>query len=446
MRRLLIIALLLVLPASAMAAGTYAGAGGSIVFTRDHNVWIAAPDGSASRQLTFLGDATHSVSQGTVDTVHNRLVASYNDVIMTFPLTGTGKPLSTVAMPKDFHGAVYSVLGPLALSIDASGDSVAYGYLELSGALGGYATAGCVGIQNPTTLQITNPLRYWCGNWYQPRWWDSKLTVSDSVSLFLADPLSSSTPTGLLPSSLFSGWTPPPTFQAGALAPDGTGLVAEGSVSDGAGGSTAVLIYMRVDLVVGMPVPDVSSACLLPTAAAAGRASFSPDGKAIVWTDTEGVKLVGRPTGVTAGSLTCALPAGATGVLLAPGASAPSWTSASLLGGLGALTIAKAPAIRAAGLRKGLKQRFSCTIRCAGQAQLVIPKALAKKLRIAKGIVASSKIVKLAPGASGTLLLKATASARSKLTKLARRKAALIVVVAGADGSMTQRVGSTLIR
>jgi hypothetical protein len=67
-----------ILAAPSSAAVTGITSGGSIVYIKDNNVWISAPDGSKARQLTTLGTASQPLGDPTMSDDGSVIVAVQN--------------------------------------------------------------------------------------------------------------------------------------------------------------------------------------------------------------------------------------------------------------------------------------------------------------------------------------------------------------------------------
>jgi len=111
-----------VLALSAFASGpaVAAAASGSIAFIREHNIWIAAPDGSNARQLTSAGDYEFvSAAKGAGASLlgFSELTGSGTTYGVQSAAGGSPQPLSTKSQPSD----------PLFdANLDAAGDKLSY--------------------------------------------------------------------------------------------------------------------------------------------------------------------------------------------------------------------------------------------------------------------------------------------------------------------------------
>jgi Tol biopolymer transport system component len=159
--RILMAALaILLVPAAAASAD-------SIVYVKDGNVWVAAPDGSSQRQLTRDGTADHpyrSPSQADDGTV----AASYLDGIRL--ISRAGKLVRELDPPPLTNSVSHAMDGtPVDVAISPDGKTIAYTFVSASCPVGascgaraatGYVTS--TGGPLPGNLYLSNPS--WVGN------------------------------------------------------------------------------------------------------------------------------------------------------------------------------------------------------------------------------------------------------------------------------------------
>ncbi len=94
-----------------LAPGVAHGAGGSIAFLRDGNIWLAAPDGANARQLTTAGDYLFvSAAKGSGSPLLGFRQGDSYGVINA--LTGAQQTVATASQPQsDFYDAELNAAG-----------------------------------------------------------------------------------------------------------------------------------------------------------------------------------------------------------------------------------------------------------------------------------------------------------------------------------------------
>lgn len=288
--RLLPSAGLAVLIPVAVAAATGAGGGdatmalgGSLVYVRAHDLWIAAPDGSAERRLTqdgAPGAAYHDPTQ-----VPDGSILAIRGEDLLVHLSRDGIPLSEpVRLAVLENGAEGLVVAP-------SGDRVAYattGYgTEVDPRFGTPTGIFLYGGTDVALLDGTSALDAAAAGVVFPDWLsDGRLAASDGVDLYLYEPgvevpetWLSFTDGCLLRSDCQGGGTAYATLSQPVTSPDDRLLAYTYAPFFGDAGRRIA------SLGAGNP-PDVETICTIPGQEhALTPLTFSPDGHAVAWDD-----------------------------------------------------------------------------------------------------------------------------------------------------------------
>lgn len=286
------------------------GPSGTIVYTKDFNVFGTSPDGATTRQFTNQGTAEAAYGSGslndagTIVTVHGPA----NSAQQLNPRTGQ---TINSGLPHMDAGGLPSGLAEVVAN--PAGDEIAYSYLHFSG-YPGWTTDTCVGLTPPgASVQ----LRQWCGI-YSPHWWNGQLIVSNERDVGIADPGSASGPTVILPQDGDLWWT------EADVSRNGDAMLAVASVTS----DVSYLDWVPLSRNGNVLTPIDSGHCTVP-ANKPLNPTFSPDGAHFAWENADGVAASVRPNGVAADGM-CTFPGGAQPELLVPGGTSPSWSPASI--------------------------------------------------------------------------------------------------------------------
>lgn len=320
MRRLLAVGLiaagLVAVPTGAPAVESLTTAG-SIVFIKDHDVWVSNPDGSAQRALTTSGTASvpwRSPDQSDVGTV----VATRGTRIHRMNQWGTEL---NVIDPPDLRSSANEWLGGAVKSttISPDGSKITYTYEKFSCPPGGPPTPPCrlrwvTGIS--AASHLTSATQWGVSFYDHPTWLtNSRLLLNgggfDQIYLFdLGRGAMFWYHEGMFPGSDFK------SLADGAVSRSGTLMsIVRGEFED-----SRILTYTlprspREGTVPPLPTP------VCETSPSDGLASptFAPDSTAVAWEAPDGVWIKDAPA-------SC----GVRQTLVIAGGSAPSWSAAAL--------------------------------------------------------------------------------------------------------------------
>jgi hypothetical protein len=398
-RRFAPIATAAVLAAATSLAAAGAAAADSIVYIKDHNVWIANPDGSGARAVTSGGESDwpfRSPSQANDGTI----AAGFGSDVVR--LDQQGNILSRFDPPVPAGTASFGASPPQDVAISPDGSKVAYtfyGYSCLPG-------ASC-GTRQMTVYSHS----------------DRAEALGHEFSLTNPEWITNGSVLG------FSGWGNQVNFdQPGSgdydakhWFDDGETDLTDGELSK-QGDRLALLrnygtnTHLQFYAVNGFTAAP-ARACQTGTDESLHDPSWSPDGRRVAFAHSEGVEVMALPS-IVPGDC----PGAQSGKVVLPGGSEPDWGPAGVQPRY-EIEADVAPGTKlAAALKKGLKLTTKTNV--AGTLSGAI---LVDKKKVGQGSAA------LQPG-TGAITFKFTKSARRKLA--GRRKITVFV-----DASFAPRTG-----
>ena len=385
-----------VLPAHAAAS--------SLVYIKDGNVWLAAPDGTRQTQLTTDGgyESPSQANDGTVVAVRRTDEGQPVRRIHRMNRAGVllNPPVETVSPTNS------NLVGPHGAEVSPDGRLVAYHYFNNGVA----ANMGRPRLAFSYSDRNTSPDEIYNQGWYtNPTWIDGDRAIAFTTGTSTYDSQIYSISGGAL-----TDWDEEPDGKLGSgdLSADG-GRFAATLTTDG--GESRIRLYSPAALPPGQPTArcDITGA----NGGTFTSPTWSPDGSTLAWEEGDGIHVA------AVNSLDpCAMAASPTALI--PGGSVPFWGPADApapTGGGGGGVDATPPLISVtvakARLAKALKSGFTVKVTTseAGKAlvQALVSGKDAKLLRVRSKVAAKG---------SRTLPAAGSHAIRVRFTKAAKRK------------------------
>jgi hypothetical protein len=347
----------------------------SIVFIKEHNVWIANPDGSGARALTADGDADRPYrSPSQAD--DGRISAGHRTEIVQLDRQGgqLARFQPDVAVSADGAKVAYTVYGHSCVIGLSCGSRQMTGYVSADGtASHGYE----LGLTGPEWISGDTVLGF--GGLFRQVLLDAIGTANSDATVWFNDPGNF-------------------TLRDGELSRQGDRLALLRDEGD-----AAHLVVFAVPAAHEAPRP----ACMTDAEATLDDPTWSPDGTRLAFAHAEGIEVLSLPV-VTAGECPGAQSVG----VVIPGGSEPDWGPADVQP---PYTITADP-VRGAKLRKALRKGLKLTV-ATNVAGTLAGGLLVDGRQVASGAAS------LAPG-TGSITFRFTKAARKRL---ARRKAVAFV-------------------
>jgi WD40-like Beta Propeller Repeat len=407
--------------AAAAALAASPASASSLVYLKDGNVQLAAPDGSAARPIT-TGGGWESPSQsddGTIFAVTKGEEEGY-PVRRIHTFDRAGNELRPAVKSGYTHSSTFA--GPIRAQASPSGALLAYHYIY----------QGEPGVAYAPPDKDTEYYDYGSINGYlNPSWFDNTHTVIFAVGL-LPNVVVDSPGPGDGSYGPSEGWFTDPnaTLGAGSLNRQLTYFV--GIRDDG-----TELRFYRMN---GAPPAAPSSTCSFQGTDFANP-SWSPDGKQLAYEASDGVHVADVRSIDDCAQITESL--------VIPGGSDPSWGPADVGSGSGGgggsgSGDTKAPTVAIGGARKlklsafmkGPRFPVSCSEACQVKALFALDKKTGKRLGLgsrAANIVGRGSAT-LTSG-KGSVRVKLTSKARKKLRKVRSLKVTLAAAATDAAGN-----------
>ena len=387
-----------VLLVAALAPAT--AAADSIVYIKDGNVWLAAPDGTRQTQITSDGgyESPSQADDGTIVAVRKTDENGYHNRRL-YRMDRTGHLLNPPVESVPVNASTY--IGPLGATVSPDGQRVAYFYFD-NGPFGGggdpevsisYST------RNTPIGEIGNP-----GPYMNPNWLDNNTLLLFSPPGYQYDVHTDVLGSGQDP--VWFGDDSDSIAAGGDVSPDGTRLVA------------GIDAHIHLYQLNGPPPAAPTPACQFdgPAGAFHPRPNWSSDGRMLTWAEDDGVHVA------TVNSLSpCDAQTSTTPLI--PGADSPFFGKADPPGTTSVSTpltfslSAPKPGKLAKVLAKGYAITVSCSMHCAAGGQLKMgKKVVAQGYKTGgpgkvKVVLKFSKKSKAALGKKKTVALKLLATA-----------------------------------
>jgi len=384
-----------------------AASGGSIVYIKNHDVWIAGADGTGQYQVTRTGTAD-SPWRSPTQADDGTIAASHNDQIVRLRQNGT--VLNAINPPPLKNSVSHMVDGvPVKVAISPNGKLITWAFVTYECPVGVECAARTV-TGYTAADRLTDPSKYGSTFFTDPSWIGNGRTLQSGGygSQVNIHDLGAVEPFHWFDDS---DYTENDTDLSDAeLAPDGSRLAAV----RGYGNGTHIIWYTVNGDARSGPAPAVPTPeCLTGDLAGLAGPTFSPDSRSLVWEEPDGIWLKTN-LGV------CDDPQPK---LLIPGGSEPDWGPARVDPGPRAddpISVRQLSTKLKAALRRGVS--FQVKAVAPGPVRLQV---LQGKTVLASGSTKARK--------SGWVKVTARFTGKAK-TKLARVRTAKLTGRFSADG------------
>jgi hypothetical protein len=411
----------------------------SLVFVKDHNVWLADGNGAGLHQVTKDGSASFPYRSPT-QADDGTIAASFKQSIVR--LRQNGELITAIDPPALTNSVSHPMDGtPVDVAISPDGSKIAYTFADFSCPVGascgartatGYVTAA--GAPLPGNLYLSNPS--WAGNartllfggfLHQVNVHDQG--AAEDVHWFddreVVGPEYESTDLG-----------------DGELSRQGDKL----ALIRGYGDDAHVMWYTVAGNALSGPPPE-NPAMLCATGKLAGLhgPTWAPDGQALAWGEPDGIWIKRDVMSCTTPQPTLAIAGGSephwgpADVRPGPLAGGPgpgpgtTGTGATAPGGAKLkLTVGKATPRKIA--RKGLRLSVPCAGACTVKATVKVSRAVARSLALGRSRRLAARTVTLRRAGTAVLRLKPGRKAATRLAKLRRVKLTVRATVTPARG------------
>ncbi len=308
-RKLLYPLLALLGAAFLLAAGHATASTGSIVYVKDHNVWLANADGSGQYQVTRNGTADspwRSPSQADDGTI---AASRYDEIVR---MKQNGAVLNVIDPPPLMNSVSHLVDGvPVKVAISPNGKLIAWTFVSYECPVG--ASCGARSVTGYTAAdRLTDPSIHGSTYFTEPSWIGNSRTLQSGGygSQVNIHDLGNDEPVHWFDDSDYAENST--DLGDAELSPDRTRLAAVRGY-----GSSTQIIWFKVSGNAGTgPPPAVPSPeCLTGQLEGLSGPSWSPDSGSLVWEEPDGIWL--KPD-----ASACDTPQPS---LLIPGGSEPDW-------------------------------------------------------------------------------------------------------------------------
>lgn len=388
-------------------AGTAAASTGSIVYVKDHNVWLANADGTGEYQVTEDGTyeqpwrSPSQADDGTIAASH------YNNIVR---MKQNGQILNVIDPPALINSVSHPTDGvPVKVAISPNGKMITWSFVTYECPIG--VSCGARAVTGYTAAdRLTDPKKYGSSYFTDPSWigndrtlqsggYGSQVNIDD-----LGDP---GEPVHWFDDSDYA--ENDTDLSDAELSPDGKRLAAV----RGYGNSTHIIWYsVNGNALSGPPPAAPTPDCLTGELEGLSGPSWSPDGDALVWQEPDGLWLKSN-VGV------CDSPQPK---LLIAGGSEPDWGPAAVNPGPRGGTINVRPG--KAKLKSALKKGYKIQVKALAAGPVKVQLRQGKKL-VATGSAKARK--------AGWVMVTAKFTKKAK-KKLAKAKKVTLMATVTVDG------------
>lgn len=298
------------LPATASGAGTPAG---SLVFIKDHNVWLSKGDGSEARALTQDGSfATPYVNPSQSD--NGIVVAGRLAEIVRMDQAGNVlNRMNPPSLPSSVGTRIDGNVRDVAISPD--GSLVAYTFTEWLSPAGGVSSGFRSATGYTAADRLTDPAPRGTTYFNAPSWVGNNRTLQGGGygSQVMIDDLGASEPVHWFDDGDI--YAPSTDLGIPDLAPDGRHL----AVLRGYGEDTSIIWYRVAGSATSGPPPATPTPLCEISAAGVSHPTWAPDSDSLAWSEPDGIWS-------RSGAEDCTVLSS----LIVPGGSEPDWSGAPL--------------------------------------------------------------------------------------------------------------------
>lgn len=293
--------------ATLAAAAPALGAGPTVAYIDDGNLWFAAADGTQKRQLTTSGTAERPFQvpsqgpDGTTVVVKREEFdngASVRPVLYRYGADGRMTHGNVLPVYSGATAPVY----PIGLDMDWRSNAVAYGHQYCGFACRTLHRGFWLTFADNQGAYPTNPQGQ--SDAHFPTFYGTRVISSDSGGSLFVQPDVPEAPF----TSSYQGWLSGPdngvNFRRAEVAMTGHQVALEWYSRTSGDSANGILVGEHAGAIPG----SIANVCSLPTAGAASNVTFSYDGALVAWQDDGGVKVAGAPN-LAAGTTTCTLSA-----------------------------------------------------------------------------------------------------------------------------------------
>ena len=290
------------------STGARATSIGTIVYIKDHNVWIARGDGSGARALTRDGDEAFPYGSPTQSDGGVVVATHVHDLVR---MTQSGRVLNEIDPGPLPTSAGKSIDGiPAHAAISPDGKRIAYTFTQYVSPLGFRSATGYTAADRLTSTTPYRSTYFWAPSWVGN---DRTLQTGGYGSHVMVQDLGSEAVHWFDDKDVYS---PSTDLGNAELSRDGRLLAAV----RGYGEDTSVIWYeVDGDATAGRPPAEPSPLCKLDAVPRITNPTWGPDSDALAWQEPDGIWTRSYARDCSAES-----------TLVLPGGTEPHWSPAAL--------------------------------------------------------------------------------------------------------------------